>query len=276
MISSYRKAASQTSSYMHKIPTRHHLNAEHSLITPTHVHMIWPFKVFTIGFPLQSRQKVKCYTSWPAKCILQSTWKRQSAKIMLIKIRPRTLNLVATTRNSCNISTNDTDTFYTIWELCPTLPTEKVATCRSRGQHDTPQPLYVVMAIVHWIYSLQRENTDILQITLRAVWQHWWSVIVQWSTNWFSKDSTIIYRQNLWWCHFEKCLYSQVEGECKYSTQLMQCTMDTVMYSLCRSSFHPAEKIDEEWHTCSKVHNLFSTPHKHATCHNTPTCYSWQ
>ena len=27
-------------------------------------------------------------------------------------------------------------------------------------------------------------------------------------------------------------------------------------------------------HTCSGIHNLFSTPHKHTTCHNTPTCYS--
>ena len=26
----------------------------------------------------------------------------------------------------------------------------------------------------------------------------------------------------------------------------------------------------------TKVHNLFSTPHKHSTCHNTATCYSWQ
>ena len=35
-------------------------------------------------------------------------------------------------------------------------------------------------------------------------------------------------------------------------------------------------QIEKVWHTCSKVHNLFSTPHKHATSHNTPTCYSWQ
>ena len=58
--------------------------------------------------------------------------------------------------------------------------------------------------------------------------------------------------------------------------QKMHHTMDTVMYSLLFSSSIPAETRDEEWHTCSKVHNLFSTPHKHATCHNTPTCYSWQ
>ena len=46
----------------------------------------------------------------------------------------------------------------------------------------------------------------------------------------------------------------------------MHHTMDTVMYSLLMFSNLPAETRDKEWHTCSKVHNLFSTTHKHATC----------
>ena len=56
----------------------------------------------------------------------------------------------------------------TIWKLCPTLPTEMVAIRRSRGQHGTHQPLYEVMAVVHLMYSLQPENTDILQNNIKG------------------------------------------------------------------------------------------------------------
>ena len=88
---------------------------------------------------------------------------------MLINIWCHVVNSVVTTRNSYNIPTNDTDTSVQFENyVCPALPTEMVAIRRSRGQHGTHQPLYEVMAVVHLMYSLQPENTDILQNNIKG------------------------------------------------------------------------------------------------------------
>ena len=93
----------------------------------------------------------------------------------------------------------------TIWELCLALATEMIAMCRSRGQHGTHQPLYEVMAIVHWIYSLQPENTDILQNNIKG-YPSVTTLMVSYSAvvNQFAQQRLCHHKQNLLWCHFWK------------------------------------------------------------------------
>ena len=153
MISSYRRAASQTSSYTNMIPTHHHLNAEHLLITPTHFHMIRHSKSSWLEFNFKLGNRASATPLDLRKVFYKIFWKanRQtlcsSITIVLCgkfsgNYKKQLQHLNKWHRHLC-----------TIWELCPALPTEMVAICRSRGQHGTHQPLYEVMAVVHWIYT---------------------------------------------------------------------------------------------------------------------------
>ena len=89
------------------------------------------------------------------------------------------------------------------------------------------------------MYSLQPENTDILQNNIKG-YPSVTTLVVSYSAvvNQLAQQRLYHHIQTEFVVMlFEKCLYSQFEGECKYSIQLTQCTMDTVMYSrLCSSS----------------------------------------
>ena len=102
----------------------------------THVDMISPFGVFRIVIPLQSRHKVKCYTSWSAKVlyvILEKPICKNCAPQHLAPYGRFSGNYKKQLQhlNKCHRH------LCTIWELCPALPTEIVAICRSRGQYGT-------------------------------------------------------------------------------------------------------------------------------------------